>query len=60
MTDWDTVTKIGYRANQNRSTTVKGNAAVNAAARSGTLQTEKKFTGSPPLYPCHVIHTNSR
>ena len=48
MIEWDTVTKIGYRANQGRATTVKGNTSINAAARSGTLQTEKKFTGTPP------------
>jgi hypothetical protein len=47
--DWDTVTKIGYRANQTRSTTVKSNAQINAAARAGTLQTEKKFSGIDPL-----------
>jgi hypothetical protein len=54
MIEWDTVTKIGYRANQGRATTVKGNTSINAAARSGTLQTEKKFTGTPPT----VLHIN--
>ena len=48
--EWDTVTKIGYKAHQTRATTVKGNAAVNAAARTGTLQAEKKFTGCPPTH----------
>lgn len=44
--EWDTVTKIGYKAHQTRSTTVKSNAGINAAARQGTLQAEKKFTGT--------------
>jgi hypothetical protein len=44
--EWDTVTKIGYRAHQTRATTTKSNAEINAAARAGTLQTEKKFSGT--------------
>lgn len=52
--DWDTVTKIGYRANQTRPTTVKTKAELNAAARAGTLQTEKKFTGMSPS-PSHYL-----
>jgi len=44
--EWDTVTKIGYKAHQTRATTVKGNAGINAAAREGSLQAEKKFTGT--------------
>ena len=46
--DWDTVTKIGYKAHQTRATTVKTASGINAAARQGTLQAEKKFTGNPP------------
>lgn len=53
--EWDTVTKIGYRAHQTRATTVKGNSSINAATRTGPVQTEKKFTGtllpSPPTCP---------
>jgi putative transcription factor len=45
MLDYDKPTVIGYRAHQTRSTTVKGNTGINAAARSGSLQSEKKFTG---------------
>ena len=44
--DWDTVTKIGYRANQTKPTTAKSNAEKNAAARGGVLQAEKKFSGT--------------
>src|SRR5579871_3404351 len=53
--DWDTVTKIGYRANQTKPTTVKSNAEKNAAARAGVLQAEKKFSGTN-LHP----HPHSR
>jgi len=45
MDDADKVTVIGYRAHQTRAQTVKGNAGINAAARSGSLQAEKKYTG---------------
>jgi putative transcription factor len=42
--DWETVTKIGYRVNSGRPTTVKSKSEINAAARSGGVQAEKKFT----------------
>lgn len=38
------MTKIGYRAHQSRPTAVKSKTGINAAARAGTLQTEKKFS----------------
>jgi hypothetical protein len=46
--DWDTVTKIGFKTGSTRQTTVKGSAAINAAARTGSLSSEKKFTGTKP------------
>ena len=47
--DWDTVTKIGYKTHATRQTTVKGSSALNAAARTGPIASEKKVTGiSPP------------
>jgi Multiprotein bridging factor 1 len=46
--DWDTVTKIGFKTGSTRQTTVKGSAAINAAARTGSLSSEKKFTGTNP------------
>lgn len=46
-TDWDTVTKIGSRANaaQNRASVARTQGQINAARRAGAvLETDKKFS----------------